>query len=256
MLPIDVRHAALPSLFDPTLPNAPMLFAILEGRLPGRAIADDPVDPRLAAVQSAEAIAFISRTASQADFDTVLAGLRRDAVVGLTWPGDAGGSVSPEAPAKVMDRLGFDPIPATGARLGRLRDDLPDGVTVRPLDAGLLARCEWRELVEGAHGSIDAFLEHGIGLCLMRDDEILAEAYAPFIGHGVAEVGVVTAEAHRGQGLAPIAIAWLAAVLAERGLAMYWSCDTTNEASVRVAGKLGFGEARPFGILLYRPLTD
>ena len=90
----------------------------------------------------------------------------------------------------------------------------------------------------------------------MRDDEILAEAYAPFIGRGVAEVGVVTAEAHRGQGLAPIAIAWLGAVLAERGLAMYWSCDTTNEASVRVAGKLGFGAARPFGILLYRPLTD
>ena len=36
----------------------------------------------------------------------------------------------------------------------------------------------------------------------MRDDEILAEAYAPFIGGGVAEVGVVTSEAHRGQGSA------------------------------------------------------
>ena len=123
------------------------------------------------------------------------------------------------------------------------------------MDADLLARCEWRELVEGAHGSIDAFLEHGIGLCLMREDEILAEAYAPFIGGGVAEVGVVTSEAHRGQGLASIAIAWLAEVLAERGLAMYWSCDTDNEASVRVAGKLGFGPARPFGILLYRQLA-
>ena len=127
MLPIDVRHPALPDLFDPALPNAPMLFAILEGRLPGRAIADDPLDPRLAGVQSAEAIAFISRTTTQAEFDTVLTGLRRDAVVGLAWPGDAGGSVTPEAPAKVMDRLGFDPIPATGERLDRLRDALPAG---------------------------------------------------------------------------------------------------------------------------------
>jgi len=75
------------------------------------------------------------------------------------------------------------------------------------------------------------------------------------IGGGVAEVGVVTSEAHRGQGLASIAIAWLAADLAERGLGMYWSCDTDNEASVRVAGKLGFGPARPFGILLYRQLA-
>ena len=255
MEPIDVRSAALPALFDPTLPNAPMLFAILEGHLPGRAIADDPLAPTLAAVQSAEGIAFISRTATQAELDAALSGLRRDAIVGLTWPGDAGGSATPEPPARVQDRLGFGPIPATGEAFGRLRNDLPPGVTVRPMDAELLARCEWRELVEGAHGSVEAFLEHGIGLCLMRDDEILAEAYAPFIGAGVAEVGVVTAEAHRGHGLAAIAIAWLAATLDERGLAMYWSCDTTNDASVRVAGKLGFGPARPFGILLYRQLA-
>ena len=58
--------------------------------LPGRAIADDPDAPTLAAVQSAEGIAFISRTTSQAELDTALSGLRRDAIVGLTWPGDAG----------------------------------------------------------------------------------------------------------------------------------------------------------------------
>ena len=88
----------------------------------------------------------------------------------------------------------------------------------------------------------------------MRDDEILAEAYAPFIGRGVAEIGVVTAEAHRGQGLAAIAVAWLMVPIAERGLAAYWSCNTTNEASIRVAQKVGFGVPRPFGIRLYRQL--
>ena len=256
MDPIDVRSASLPALFDPTLPNAPMLFGILEGRLLGRAIADDSRTPTLAAVQSAEGIAFISRTTTQAALDTALSGLRRDAVVGLAWPDDATATAVPEPPARKQDRLGYGPIPAAADRLDRLRDDLPAGVKVRPMDADLLTRCEWRALVEGAHGSIDAFLEHGIGLCLMREDEILAEAYAPFIGGGVAEVGVVTSEAHRGQGLASIAIAWLAVALAERGLAMYWSCDTDNEASVRVAGKLGFGPARPFGILLYRQLDQ
>ncbi len=256
MDPIDVRSASLPALFDPALPNAPMLFGILEGRLPGRAIADDPRAPTLAAVQSAEGIAFISRTTTQADLDTALSGLRRDAIVGLAWPDDATATAVPEPPARKQDRLGFGPIPAAADLFDRLRDSLPAGATVRPIDADLLARCEWRELVEGAHGSIDAFLEHGVGLCLMREDEILAEAYAPFIGGGVAEVGVVTSEAHRGQGLASIAIAWLAEILAERGLAMYWSCDTDNEASVRVAGKLDFGPARPFGILLYRQLAQ
>ena len=95
MDPIDVRSASLPSLFDPAVPNAPMLFGILEGRLPGRAIADDPHSPTLAAVQSAEGIAFISRTTTQAELDTALSGLRRDAMVGLAWPDDATATAVP-----------------------------------------------------------------------------------------------------------------------------------------------------------------
>jgi len=172
----------------------------------------------------------------------------------VAWPSGTDGPVTPEPPAKAIERVGFDPIDASSARFETLRAELPDGVTVRPMDAGLVARCEWRDLIEGAYGSVEAFLEHGLGLCLMRDNEILAEAYAPFIGRGVAEVGVVTAEAQRGRGLAAIAIAWLTVSLAERGLAMYWSCDADNEASVRVAGKLGFGPPRPFRILMYRQL--
>ena len=196
----------------------------------------------------------MSRTSSQGAFDATLDELRRDGVVGLVWPEGVAGPVEPGPPARTMDRLGFDPIDASSARFEELRGTLPDGITVRPIDRDLLARCEWREHVEAAHGSVEAFLANGFGLCLMRDDDILAEAYAPFIGGGVAEVGVVTAEAHRGHGLAAIAIAWLMVPIAERGLAPYWSCDTTNEASVRVAAKVGFGEPRPFGIRLYRQL--
>ncbi len=251
---IDVRHPGLPALFDPDSPNAPMLFGILEGRVPGRAVADDATAPTVAAVQGLQAFAFLSRTDSQAAFDATLDALRRDGLVGLAWPDGHHGPVAPGPPARTIDRLGFDPIDASSARSEALRAALPDGVTVRPIDAELLARCEWRELVEAAHGSADAFLANAFGLCLMRDDEILAEAYAPFIGRGVAEIGVVTAEAHRRKGLAAIAVAWLMVPIAERGLAAYWSCNTTNEASIRVAQKVGFGAPRPFGIRLYRQL--
>jgi hypothetical protein len=179
-------------------------------------------------------------------------------MVGIAWAeGEAAGAITPEVPAKILERLGFDPIAGDpDGRLARLRGELPDGITVRPIDAELLARCEWRELVESAHGSAESFLEHAFGLCLMRGDEIVAEAYAPFIGNGVAEVGVVTSEAHRGHGYAPIAVAFLAQALADRALAMYWSCDADNVASIRVAGKVGFGPARPFQLLLYRPLPS
>jgi GNAT superfamily N-acetyltransferase len=253
--PIDVSHPGLPALFDPSTPNAPMLFAVLEGALPGRALADDPDAPTVAAVQTAEWMAFVSRTESQEAFDAALDGLRRDAMVGIAW-GQAAGPIVPEAPAKTLERLGFDAVAGDpDGRLARLRGELPAGISVSPIDAGLLARCEWRELVVAAHGSSEAFLEHAFGLCLMRGDEIVAEAYAPFIGNRVAEVGVVTAEAHRGRGYASIAIAFLAEQLNARGLAMYWSCDADNTASIRVAKKVGFGAPRPFQLLLYRPLA-
>ena len=42
--------------------------------------------------------------------------------------------------------------------------------------------------------------------------------------------------------------------LADRSLAMYWSCDADNAASIRVANKVGFGAPHPFQLLLYRPL--
>jgi hypothetical protein len=255
MHPVDVGNAALPAMFDPATPNRPMLDAVLAGRLPGRAIADDPDEPTVAAVQTAEGIAFVSRTTSQDAFDAALTTLRDDSMVGVVWTGAEDGPITPETPARVVKRLGFDPIAPSSETLARLRADLPADVVDRSIDAELLARCEWSELVEGAHGSAEAFLEHGLGICLVRHDEILAEAYAPFIGRDVAEVGVITPEAHRGRGYAPIAVAFLATALAERGLAMYWSCDADNIASVRVADKVGFGPARPFRLLLYRPLT-
>lgn len=88
---IDVRHPALPELFDQGTPNLPMLFGILEGNLTGRAVADDAEHPVVVAVQGGDGIAFISRTTSWAAFEAALTELRRDAIVGLVRPADAGG---------------------------------------------------------------------------------------------------------------------------------------------------------------------
>jgi GNAT superfamily N-acetyltransferase len=254
MVPVAVGLPGLPALFDETIPNAPMLFAVLEGRAQGRALADDPETPTIAAVQTAEGVAFLSRLTTQADCDRGLAALRRDATIGLVWADEDGVAIVPEAPARVIDRLGFEAIPAASHMLQALAAALPAGDDARPMDAALLERCEWADQVIGAHGSVESFLANGAGLCIMRGDEILAEAYAPFIGHGVAEVGVVTREAHRRHGYAAIAIACLADRLAGTGLAMYWSCDADNVGSIRVAEKVGFAPPRPFRLLLYRQL--
>ena len=175
-------------------------------------------------------------------------------MAGLAWRSAARPGIEPEPPAKTVDRLEFGPLDTADPGLARLRETLPADVRVQPIDAAILERCEWRDLTVDAFGTTEAFLATGYGLVLMRDDEILAEAYAPFLGHGVAEIGVVTAEPHRGHGYAPIACAYLAATLAGAGYAMSWSCDSDNEPSVRVAQKLGFAPARPYALFLYRPM--
>jgi predicted GNAT family acetyltransferase len=120
----------------------------------------------------------------------------------------------------------------------------------------LMERCEWGDTVAEAADGVEAFLETGLGLCLIDGDEIVCEAYAPFLGRRSAEVGVVTPEAYRVRGLAAIAVAFLAERLAGQGLGLYWSCDAENTASIRVAEKLGFVGARRYAMLLYRQLPS
>ena len=100
-------------------------------------------------------------------------------------------------------------------------------------------------------GSLSKFLAHGVGLCLMREEEILVEAYASALGKTRAEIGAITREAYRGRGYAPIACAFLIEACQQRGYQAYWSCDADHLASLRVAHKLGFQQERAYRIYEY-----
>ena len=251
--PIEVSHPDLGALFDEDGPHAPMGFAVLDERALGRAFADDVHSPKLAIVQTREGLAIQSKATSRAFLDAALSALRADSMVGLVRSYEDGLEPN-DTPAKRVERVDFAPFDPSAESLVGLRRSLPPAVRVASLTPDLLERCEWRHVVTEAAGDVDAFLETGLGLCLMAGDEILCEAYAPFIGRRTAEVGVVTAEGHRGRGLAAIAVAFLAESLSHRDLRLYWSCDAENTASIRIAEKLGLDNRRPYEMLLYRPL--
>jgi predicted GNAT family acetyltransferase len=99
--------------------------------------------------------------------------------------------------------------------------------------------------------SLENFLLNGLGMCLMQDDEIIVEAYASSLGKPYAEIGAITHEPFRGRGYAPITVAYLMAALEQRGYHAYWSCDTDNPSSARVARKLGFRVERAYEFLEY-----
>jgi RimJ/RimL family protein N-acetyltransferase len=250
--PVD--HPALPTLFDPSVPDNPALWAVFKGRHAGRALVDDVRHPSQCVLRTDAVLTFSSCHISQPFLNGAIAHFRKTGDVWLVWPStESTQLVAPEA-ARVTQRLEFIDCDAGSQVLADLRRCLPDGCEIRPIDRQLLERCEWRSDMEFFCGSVDNFLVNGIGLCMMQGDEIIVEAYVSSFGETQAEIGAVTREAYRGHGYAPITCAYLIQACEQRGYGAYWSCDVENAASIRVAQKLGFRQERAYQIFEYSAL--
>ncbi len=244
--PID--HPALPALFDPAVPNNPVLWAVFNGRHAGRVVVDDLQRPSQCVVRTDAVLTFCSRRISQPFLDEAIAYFRERGDVWLVWPpAQSTQLVTPETDS-VVERLAFFDCDAQSPVLTELRKCLPDGFEICLIDRQLLERCLWRSEMAFYCGSEDNFLVNGIGLCMMQGDKIIAEAYASALGETRAEIGAITRKAHRGRGYAPITCAYLIQVCEQRGFEAYWSCDVDNMASIRVAQKLGFRQQSAYHI--------
>jgi RimJ/RimL family protein N-acetyltransferase len=231
-----------------------VLWAVLNGRHAGRAWVDDLADPSQCVVRTDAVLTFVSQESNQRFFDAAIAAARQTRKMWLVWnPALAARLRAPEG-AVIGDRLEFDDCDPNSPRLTALRRRLPEGFTLRAIDRELLERCEWRSDMEFFCGSLDNFLTHGIGLCLVRGDDVIVEAYASSLGQTRAEIGAITRKTYRGQGLAPTACAFLIQECERRGYRPIWSCDADNTASIRVAQKLGFQTETAYQVLEYAAL--
>ena len=76
-------------------------------------------------------------------------------------------------------------------------------------------------------------------------DGRLASVASPFLmGERFEDIGVVTLEEFRGRGLSPACAARVVADIRKRGRQPTWSTSPDNQASVRVAAKLGAEKER------------
>lgn len=252
MIEVPAAQSNLLALFDSEVPNNPMLFATLLGHTPGRAFVDDADHPSQCMIRTNEGLIFFSQQASQAFFDEGFDLIKQFSHVILIWRSDIFQIQIPNAD-KTIQRLEFSEHDANNQSLADIKNvSLPDGFEFRVIDRDLLERCVWREEIENFCGSLENFLAHGFGVCLMRGDEIISESYAPFIGAHNVEIGAVTSETQRGHGYAAMTCAHLIQTCLERGLQPYWSCDADNLASVNLARKLGFQHEREYEIRMYR----
>jgi predicted GNAT family acetyltransferase len=83
-------------------------------------------------------------------------------------------------------------------------------------------------------------LQHSAAAAAIIDDKLVAIAQNYALTEGYGDIGVFTLPDWRGQGLATVAAAQVARWLQGNGRLPVWSCGEHNQASLRVAEKLGF----------------
>jgi RimJ/RimL family protein N-acetyltransferase len=244
--PVD--HPALPGLYNTHIPNNPPLWAAFQGRHTGRAVVDDMLSPTQCVLRTDMCLTFASTKVSQ-HFLAESIHLFRQA--GQVWLVRCLGDTPAPACDRICSRLEFYECDPRSLAHNKMLRSIPEDFHLQTIDQALLARCEWRDDMVFYCGSLENFLQNGLGICLMHGDEIIVEAYASALGAPYAEIGAITHAAYRGNGYAPATVAYLIQLLKQRGYQAYWSCDTDNAASARVARKLGFRIEKPYEIWEY-----
>jgi RimJ/RimL family protein N-acetyltransferase len=253
MIECPIDHPALPGLFNPHVPNNPALWAVFNRRHTGQAVVDELEQPSQCVLRTDAVMTYASQNVSQPFLEAALDHLRG---IGPIWLIRAPDDPPAPEPVHSLSRLEFYDLDPFSQVLVKFRNQLEIGFTLRSIDRELLERCAWREDMEFFSGSLENFLQNDLGICLMRTDEIIVEAYASALGAPYAEIGAITHEPYRGRGYATLTVAYLVEILAQLGYQCYWSCDFDNPASACVARKLGFGIERPYEIWEYLPYTE
>ncbi len=239
---------ALRSMFTADQPAAIRAVAVLEGHMPGRILTNHATHPAWAVLQ--ETVYGTIYTAGQipdAILAQLVADLRREGevLVGF-WPEDARIqpflSLEPEYNGTVYD-CWDRPV---GEALEHILRPIPEGCEIRRVDAALYQR-----LADYNPQSAETAFQNGIGFCLMRDDEILCEAFAGRLTNQILEMGVLTHKPYEGRGFGTLTCAHLVQACESAGFQTYWNCNAQNLPSVAIARKLGYRTIKPYRLLYW-----
>jgi GNAT superfamily N-acetyltransferase len=251
LAPADVTPELI-ARFDREQPTIPRALAVLAGITQGQILADNPVQPMWAAVR-------------EATYGTLYLGgqltapLVAELVERLRQHGDVGIGCWPESPLAAMlppsrqydGRTLYFPTRSPEVALAPLLNTLRSGYRLVSRDEQLFARSFEAADTLATFGSLEQVMRHTRGVMVLDGDRVVCEAATGAPVEGRIEVGVTTDEQHRGKGLATAACAALITSCEAEGLATWWDCAAHNEASTRLARRLGFGEGREYRYLLW-----
>ena len=155
------------------------------------------------------------------------------------------------------DRIKFKPrtkMSSTKLNLEHLKDlmeKIPDGYEVVKITDEIITKFpkKMNEKIIYFCGSVDYFRKHGFGFCILKDDEIIADATTGGLYYEKAfELDIETHPDHRRKGLATVVSAHLISYSLENGYDPRW--DAANKPSVELALKLGYTDPEDYEIII------
>lgn len=253
---IPAHYPRILPLFDGYLVD-PLMFAVIEGRRPGRVYADNAEQPTAGIIWTETECVYVAGDPANETFNRNLRQLIDSTII-------------PTAKALDMDFISLFSHPAVyPPRLEAMLSDLvplrtpvntfrfnlehfeqqrelsrlPEGMTLTGLDADLLHDPENEGLLDGVlhyWGTVEAFLRNSHGYAVLDGERAVSWLYVQASGGGGQAPDIWTDPEYRSQGLASVVgRRWIEDCLAE-GQQPFWLNDQANRGSRRLAERIGF----------------
>ena len=244
------------------LPQRVAIEATLAGYTDGTIYVDDPIRPAAAFIWNAFRFGFLAGDPANESFVAALADLlafellpaARDShdptlVIYPTSP-----DWRMQLPALLGGReilslrrrtFNFDAARVPVSR----RINLPTGLRLEPVDAARIAASpELQAEISLLWHSVQAFLSHGLGYCVMAGDQVASVCLSAFAGGKLREISVSTHPDYRRQGLAQAVCRAFIYACRWQGLTPVWECWHDNLPSVKLAETLGFRQVEDYPV--------
>jgi hypothetical protein len=114
------------------------------------------------------------------------------------------------------------------------------GFSIRRTDKEIFGRMNGSVVPKYFWDNAGQFVDKSVGFSLFYQNDLAATAYAAFIHGKQLEIGIETVDKYRGQGFAQHACSVLIDYCLKNNYEPVWSCRMENNASMKLAQKLGF----------------
>jgi len=234
----------------------PLIFAVLEQRQRGQVFVDNPNYPESALVVTDFGFMNYIGGKRDNDFDAGLA--RLFAAGGALRPSYLLWYSPPAQWQKRLDALGPDSVrrrERTRFAFQQNRTDClseptecPAGFELRNLDKDLIQKTRKLGINIDSRfwSSAQDFCEHGLGVGLLKDGEVVSLCYAACVADSLAEIDIVTQPEYRRRALGECVARQFIKECVHKAITPTWDCFEGNTASLRLAEKLGFEAIRTY----------